>query len=317
MSRQVPLSTFRAFDAAARTGSFTAAANELGLTPSAVSHAIRKLEQGLGVALFERDARGIVQLTPHGDALKLHVANAFGELRRALDVVSTHSPGLLRLHCAPSFAFQWLMPRLPRLLQQCPGIDVHLSAGSDYMAQFQSDQIDADLVYGVPARTEGFVVIPLGSDTILPLCTPEQAKSIREPADLQNAALIEGYNRHVRWAAWFAANGLVYLPRRGLRFDRSHLTIAAATYGMGVVLESLRLAERELASGQLVAPLQGRAKDLKVCDYYLVFPEITKNRWSLQLFISWLQAEIGPGFGAAPTTQERDLSISFQTMIQS
>ena len=188
MAKQVPLSLFRAFDAAARIGSFTGAANELGLTPSAVSHAIRRLENGLGVALFERDARGIVQLTPHGDALKLHVANAFGELRRALDVVSTHSPGLLRLHCAPSFAYQWLLPRLPRLLQHCPGIDVHLSAGSDFMAQFQSDQIDADLVYGIPARTEGFVVIPLGADTALPLCTPELAKAIHEPADLQKTS---------------------------------------------------------------------------------------------------------------------------------
>ena len=94
------------------------------------------------------------------------------------------------------------------------------------------------------------------------------------------------------------------------------MTIAAATFGMGIVLESLRLAERELANGRLVAPLLGRAKDLKVCDYYLVFPEITKNRQVLRLFISWLQTEIGPGFGDAPTAQERDLFISFQTAIE-
>jgi len=292
MAQQVPLSILRAFEAAGRTGSFSSAAVELHLTPSAVSHAIRKLEHGLGVTLFERKGR-LVQLTPHGEALMLHVGRAFDDLRRGMDVVSTHAPGLLRLHSAPSFATQWLTPRLPRFLDQHPGIDIQLAAGTNYM-HFQTDELDADIVYGLP-RQEGFIVLPLGEETITPLCTPKLAESIHTPADLLNCPLIDGYNKHVRWSMWFGANGLTASPGSAMRFDRSHLAIAAATLGMGVVLDSTRMAERELARGQLVAPLAGRAKDIRYP--FLVFPLIARMRRPLRLFIAWLESELGIAFG--------------------
>jgi DNA-binding transcriptional LysR family regulator len=107
----VPISAIRAFEAAARTGSFRDAANELHLTPSAVSHAIRKLESTMSTTLFERSARS-VRLTPAGENLMRHAGAAFDNLRLGMEEVAGRGPQLLRVHCAPSFAAQWLAPSL-------------------------------------------------------------------------------------------------------------------------------------------------------------------------------------------------------------
>jgi DNA-binding transcriptional LysR family regulator len=268
MLQHVPLSFLRVFEAAGRTGSFRAAAVELNLTPSAVSHAIRKLEQALGIALFERNTRN-VRLSYEGEALMRHVSRAFDELRRGMDVVSTRGPNLLRLHCAPSFAAQWLTPRLADFLKQHPGVEVRIAAGTDY-TRFNTDEFDADIVYG-SARVEGLIVVPLGEETIAPMCAPDLAAMIATPSDLFNQVLIQSDSKQIQWADWFAANGLVAPPPNGSRFDRSFIAIAAAAEGLGVALESTRLAERELASGRLVMPLDRRAVAVRYIGHNLVF----------------------------------------------
>ena len=149
----------------------------LNLTPSAVSHAIRKLEQVLGLPLFERDSRH-VSLTYEGEVLMRHVSRAFDELRRGMEVVSTRGPKLLRLHCAPSFAAQWLTPRLARFKQE-PRHRGAPCGGTDY-TRFNSDEFDADIVYG-PPRVEGLIVVPLGHETIAPMCAPHLAATIERP----------------------------------------------------------------------------------------------------------------------------------------
>src|ERR671917_2061067 len=140
MPLPLPLSALRAFEAAARTGSFRAAAEDLSLTPSAVSHAIRGLEQTLGTALFLRTGR-TVRLTDAGRTLMHHVERGFGELLLGLGSVSMHGPRLLRVHSAPSFAAQWLLPRLRRLLQEVEGLEIRIAAGTDY-ASFTTDEFD-------------------------------------------------------------------------------------------------------------------------------------------------------------------------------
>jgi DNA-binding transcriptional LysR family regulator len=290
MLNQVPLSILRAFEAAGRTGSFRAAAAELALTPSAVSHAVRKLEQTLGASLFLRDNRA-VHLSPEGEALMRHVGRAFDELRRGLEMVSTRGPQLLRLHSAPSFAALWLSPRLGRFLRDHPGIEVRLAAGTDY-TRFLNDEFDADIVYG-PPRLEGLVIIPLGEETVTPLCTADLAREIKTPMDLFNHVLIESETKQVRWPDWFARNGLPAPRPQGVRFDRSFLAIAAAVDGLGITLESTRLAEREITSGRLVRPLAGRAEDIRYVGHQLVFPRSTRQRHSLRLFTKWLGVELG------------------------
>ena len=234
MLQHVPLSFLRAFEAAGRTGSFRAAALVLNLTPSAVSHAIRKLEQALGIPLFKRDTRH-VHLTDEGEVLMRHVSRAFDELRRGMDVVSTRGPKLLRLHCAPSFAAQWLTPRLGDFLRKHASLEVRLAAGTDY-TRFTADEFDADIIYGLP-RVEGLIVVPLGEETIAPMCAPALAATIETPSDLLHHVLIQSDSKQIQWTDWFAANGLAPPPPNGSRFDRSFLAIAAAAEGLGVALE--------------------------------------------------------------------------------
>ncbi|WP_336491333.1 LysR substrate-binding domain-containing protein [Methylobacterium nigriterrae] len=290
MRPPVPLSAVRTFEAAARRRSFKAAASELNLTPSAVSHAVRKLEQALGTALFERDGHSL-DLTAAGEALLDHVSRGFEEINRGFDLVATRAPQLLRLHCAPSFAAQWLTPRLARFLAEHPGFEVRLAAGMDY-ARFITDEFDADIVYG-PPRGEGLVIMPLGQETVTPLCDPERAARISEPADLFDHVLIQSDNKLVRWPLWFERNGIRAPPSAGLRFDRSFLAITAAVDGLGIALESTFLAERELASGRLVAPLADRATNVQYNGHHLVFPAATRRRGPLRVFARWLAAELG------------------------
>jgi DNA-binding transcriptional LysR family regulator len=290
MLQHLPLSFLRVFEAAGRTGSFRAAALVLNLTPSAVSHAIRKLEQVLGLPLFERDRRQ-ARLTYEGEVLMRHVSRAFDELRRGMEVASTRGPKLLRLHCAPSFAAQWLTPRLAAFFKQNPSIEVRLAAGTDY-TRFNSDEFDADIVYG-PPRIEGLIVVPLGNEMIAPMCAPHLAATIETPADLFGHTLIQSDTKQIQWADWFAANGLTAPAPNGSRFDRSFLAIAAAAEGLGVALESTRLAERELASGRLIMPLDQKATPIHYVGHNLVFPRHVRQRHPLRTFTKWLLAELG------------------------
>ena len=283
------LSFLRAFEAAARNGSFQEAATELHLSPSAVSHAIRKLELELGAALFEREGRR-VRLTSDGEALVRHVGPAFDDLRRGMDLIYAHGPKILRIHSAPSFAAQWLTPRLPGFLSTHPDMEIRLSAGTDY-TRFANDEFDVDIVYGRPNQ-EGVIVLPLGEEIVTPLCIPKLASLIRRPEDLLRHALIDSDNKKVRWPDWFAANGLSAPPPRGMRFDRSFLAISAAVYGLGIALESTRLAEKEIADGSLVAILSGKAKDIRYVGHFLVFPRIALRRQVLRIFADWITAEL-------------------------
>ena len=286
----LPLGALRAFEAAARTGSFRAAAQDLGISASAVSHAIRKLEDLMGVALFDREGR-VVHLNPVGEALRQSVSAGFDELRHGLERASGRSSNLLRLHCAPSMAAQWLMPRLRRLIADHPGLDIRLSASTQY-PRFLNDDFDADICYG-PPRQEGLSVIGLGEEIVRPLCAPDVAERIRVPTDLYDHALIESEHKRVRWNAWFLANQLTPPSPRGSRFDRSFMAIAAAADGLGVALESTRLAEREIAQGRLVAPLDGIGQDLRYIGHFLVFPAKAKPRRSVRIFADWIVQELG------------------------
>lgn len=291
MLANVSLPGLRVFETVARRGSFKAAASELNLSASAVSHAIINLERAMGVSLFEREGRP-VRLTVSGEVFMRHVSAAFDELRRGLDMVATQQGRqVLRLHSAPSFASAWLSPRLPAFLAEHPGIEVRLSAGTDY-SRFLNDDFDADIVYG-PVRVAGVEAIPIAEETVTPLCSPRMAERIRAPADLIDLNLILSDNKQVRWPHWFEANGMSVVTSHGIRFDRSTLALAAAVDELGVALESTLLAEREIAAGRLVAPLAGRSVDLKYVGHHLVFPRQTRHRRVVRSFIEWLGRETG------------------------
>jgi LysR family glycine cleavage system transcriptional activator len=289
MLTSVSLKGIRAFEAVARLRSFRAAADELNLTPSAVSHAVTALERAMGVGLVDRTSRG-GRLTDRGEAFYFHVRQAFDHLRLGLEETSLAAPRFLRLHAAPSFAAAWLTPRLQRFLALHPGIEVRLSAGTDY-SRFSNNDFDADIVYG-PVRASNVVATPITEETVAPMCTPALAETIKTPADLLRCHLIQSDNKMVRWPQWFEANDLVAPPQLGVRFDRSFLAIAAAGDGLGVALESTLLAERDLASGRLVMPLAGRARDVTYIGHHLVVPRLERANKLVAVFAEWLRSEI-------------------------
>src|ERR1700750_3268755 len=120
------------------------------------------------------------------------------------EVASARSSNLLRIHCAPSLATQWLMPRLRGLIEKHPELEVRLAAGTDY-PHFRNDEFDIDICEG-PPRQEGMAVLPLGEEIVRPMCAPSFAGAIHEPANLLKLPLIESEQKRVRWNAWFATN---------------------------------------------------------------------------------------------------------------
>ncbi|MGZ9718980.1 LysR substrate-binding domain-containing protein [Rhizobium miluonense] len=286
------LSAMRIFESAARLGSFRAAAEELRLSPSAVSHAISKLERDLGTALFERTTRNVV-LTLSGQTLLNHASSAFEELRRGVDMISSNKSQLLRLHCAPSFAAQVLSPRLPQFLRENPGIEVRVAASTNY-ARFVDGLFDADVVYGEPFNREDLIVIPLSEEIVSPLCAPELAHQIKSPRDLLHQPLIRSDLKRIQWVDWFEANDLGPPPPPSMSFDRSFLALDAAVNGLGVALESDVLARRELESGKLVRPLHRICRDNRYIGHYLAYPKSGSQRRLARIFADWLTRQCQP-----------------------
>jgi DNA-binding transcriptional LysR family regulator len=288
--RRVPLSSLRVFEAVGRSGSFNLASLELGISASAVSHSIRKLEETIELQLFERTTRE-VHLTVKGRLLLEHVQRGLDEMQRGFALAHATEPPPLRLHTAPSFATQWLMPRLARFVETHPAIDLRFSASTDY-AQFENDDFDFDIVYGEPRQSLNERV-PLAVEHLTPLCSPQLAAHIHSPQDLYGLRLIQCDVQMLQWKGWFEANHLMPPHHYALRFDRSTMAIAAAVNGMGIVLESTLLAEGELKSGALVAPLRSVTHDIQYIGHYLVYPRRRTRHEAAEAFKKWLLDELG------------------------
>lgn len=249
------LNALRAFEAAARLGSFTAAGRELHVTPSAISHQVRALEEELGVALFERRHRGLA-LTPAG-------ATAFDASRQALDQLAR---GLRRVRAArrgpgltvsvlPSFAASWLVPRLPRFQAEHPGIDLRLHA-TQALADLRGGEADVAIRYG-RGRYPGLLSERLLSDEAFPVCTPELAARLGTPSDLGRIVLLhdEVGPAHGGWREWLDRAGARGVDAgRGVRFGDARLLHQAAAAGQGVALARSTLVADDLAAGRLVRP---------------------------------------------------------------
>jgi len=285
MLRMPSLPAVRVFEAAARLGSFRAASEELHLSPSAVSHAISKLERDFGVSLFERHTRKVA-LTPAGQTLLSHASNAFEELRRGVEMISSNKNHLLRVHCAPSYAAQVLSPLLPDFLCKNPGVEVRIAANTAY-ARFVDGLFDVDIVYGEPQRREDLIVIPLVEEVVAPVCSPKLAERLKSPRDMNRLPLIRSDLKRIQWKDWFELNNLGSPPPPTMSFDRSFLALDAAANDLGIALESNLLAHRDLHNGRLVRPLVG-CRDGRYIGHYLAYPKTGAQRRLAKLFAHWL-----------------------------
>ncbi|TKC88003.1 transcriptional regulator GcvA [Trinickia terrae] len=290
MHNRITLKSIQAFEAAARLSSFALAADELFVTPSAISHQVKLLEEQLSVRLFHRVHRAVV-LTDSGRQYAEEIAAAFARIDAATRHIGRAAKSdILTVHATPSFATQWLMPRLARFSALNPDIDVRLNASST-PADLTADAVDVDIRYGArKLQPVGTIVLELPPETIVPLCAPQLVNGehpIRATADLQHHTLIHSESCLVGWRDWMRLDRKTRLDiTRGPRFDRSFMSISAAVDGLGVCLESLLLVQRELETGRLVAPL-GMA-GLKVHGYTLNLLKSRADLPKLRSFQDWL-----------------------------
>lgn len=256
MRRLPPLSALRAFEAAARHGSFKLAANELAVTPTAISHQIRFLEDYTGLRLFERQVRKVV-LTDAGAALYPVLRdgfNAFEMVLRALAANKTRRQ--VTISATNAFMARWLAPRVAEFRRVHPDIDLELHA-SDQALDLDAEPADLAIRYG-RGPYPGMVSEALFADRFAPLASP--ALGVSGPADLAAFPLIDfkwsrQHPLNPTWKNWFAAAGLPWLAPRGqLRFSDEGHAIQAALAGQGIALLSLDLLADELAAGRLVQP---------------------------------------------------------------
>ncbi|NPT61273.1 LysR family transcriptional regulator [Paraburkholderia sp. 5N] len=279
----------RAFEAAARLHSFALAARELCLTPSAISHQVKELEEYFGRPLFIRRNR---RIEPTPEALRLldSVSRVFDVLESACAEVSLapHAQ-VLAVHCPPSFAVKWLAPRLSDFARHYPDITLRLSTGPEPLDLNRAQEIDVTISYGSALDRPGVVTVPLGREPLVPMCSPallERAATVEQL--VQQATLIDSPLSRVTWRDWFEANAMPMPERPRPSFDRAALAISAAVDGMGLVLESVRLAERELARGELVEIGRDRFVRFERETHFLSCRTTEINQPRLAAFRQWL-----------------------------
>ena len=292
-----PLKALLAFEAACRLGSFAAGAEELGVTPSAVSHQLQQLEDFLGVELFTRRA-GRAVLTGAGRAYAVEIASAFEVIMNATTVVAPQSQaGHLVVASSPSFAAKWLQPRLPSFLESNPGLKVRVSTLSGHEA-LNKDRCDIAIVFGRPPAGQGQVE-PLLAERLCPLCSPGLVVQLglRTPDDLSRATLIHSANE-LTWSEYLRSIGKPELRHsHDLWLDRSTMAIEAAVAGLGVILESELLAQQELRDGRLVAPFGAGEFAVESASYFLVRPAGFRNSSQVARFEVWLRASLAEDIG--------------------
>lgn len=289
--RRIPsFPALRAFESAARLGSFARASAELHLTPSAVSHQIRALERWFGRALFRRANRQAT-LTSDGQRLLAGLSSAFDAIEAVCAELSPPPPSSLAVHCTPSFAAKWLGPRLPAFVETHPGIAIRLSTSADPVDLGRHEEIDILIAYGRPPRGAGLTVESLGPEEIAALCTPEVARAVGpvRRGTVERFTRLDSSFSPVRWPDWFAHNGLpAPLGAAGAAFDRGSLVISAAVQGLGVALETLRFAQDEIGAGQLVRLGDGRLRSLRRDLHFICYRERDGTLEKIQAFRRWL-----------------------------
>jgi len=290
-ARLPPLKSLIAFEAAARHGSFTQGAQEIGITASAVSHHIQQLEDFLGVPLFQRYA-GRAVLTVAGRTYSRELEQAFGAIANATSLIAPQSQaGSLAIAVPNSFSTKWLQPRLENFLKANPHFRVRLATLHTH--ELDANRYDIAIAHG-PQPPGLKLVEPLLIERLRPLCSPQLARELdlSDPKDLANATLIHS-NNPLNWVDYFRRIGTPPLrPAHDLWLDRSAMAVEAAVNGLGVVLESEIIAEEELRDGRLIAPFSDPRFHVENVSYYLIRSSSLRNAAEVAAFEKWLRAEI-------------------------
>lgn len=283
------LTGLRAVEAVARCGSLQKAAQELGVSISAVSQQVGRTEKQLGHTIFERSAAGL-RPTPFGRDFAARLGAGFREISGALAMAEETSSNTLVVSVAPSFASKWLLPRLSRHFERYPDVLLRIDA-STRLADPDNSDVDIGIRLG-RGNWPGVRIETLLDLEVLPVCSPRIAEDLHEIADLSRSWEITDENAMFSWDAWFAAAGsppVALLP--GARFTDPMLCLDSAVAGHGVMLAWHLLAADALADGRLVAPFPVCARiDLS---YYFVTASSRRESPKVRAFKAWLREEIG------------------------
>ena len=291
-----PLSALRAFEAAARLQSFSKAADELNVTPAAISHQIAALEADLGVSLFNRRNRA-VELTASARVLLPGLSEGFSGILNSVRRLRSHNDtGTLTVTVSPSFAGKWLVQRLHRFQEQYPAIDVRISA-TDALVDLTRGDFDIAIRYGT-GRYPGLAVELLMKNEVFPACSPALLRDgppLETPADLRNHVLLHDQQTDrdplaPSWPMWLKAAGVNDAQAsHGLSFSANVLALEAAIAGHGVTLAYSTTAAADIAAGRLV-----RLFSLSLPDtfaYYIAAEASALERPKVKAFRDWLRQE--------------------------
>jgi LysR family glycine cleavage system transcriptional activator len=301
MRRLPPLTALRVFEAVGRAGNVRAAAKELNVTPAAVSHQIRLLEDHVGAELFIRGGRGLV-LTRAGSQFYQHVSDAFDHLVEAARNIPGARAQTVRVHSLPSFASCWLVPRLARFYAANPGIDVEISTVGDLGQPLDLNALGVDFAIRVGIsenQWSGVRSEKLVHEQMFPVCAPALLQGnnpLRAPSDMARYTLLQVSRRAEGWPEWFAAAHAHGLPCReldpdhGPKFDTIQMAITAAIEGMGIAMGRLPLVEDHLESGALVEPFALRVTSRNA--YWLLSAGQVPLSEGAATFRAWMRGEL-------------------------
>jgi len=297
MDRLPPLNAIRAFEAAARHLSITLAAEELNVTPGAVSRQIKGLEDALGLQLLRRGHRQIALTRPGSDYYRA-VTKALEMLREATRRLKRRGQRQpLKIRAYTTFAMRWLIPRLSGFHAAHPGIEVLLKASLDPV-DFRKEDIDGAIRLG-DGHWPGAHSVRLVDNILAPVASPALLKAgprLRRPADLAQHTLLHSIARPDDWARWLEAAGLSDKvdARAGMTYESSAMAYAAAVEGQGVAMAQLFLVEKDLADGRLVLPVR-KTLDMGDHTYYLLTPAHREETAHMRSFRLWLLEQFGAG----------------------
>jgi LysR family glycine cleavage system transcriptional activator len=287
---QIPFRSIIVFHAVARAGSVSRAAEELRVTPSAVSQQIQALEMHLGTALTVRVGRNI-SLTEAGERYFEMIGR---EIEHIADVTQhvrgVRSATTLTVRATPSVSSKWLLPRLHSFVDANPDIELRLD-GTNEPTDFHTENVDIEIRHG-EGDWPGLFVEGLGKERFFPLCAPSlKAPASLTAAELTSHRLIHSVKSQLQWPRWFFEAGIEAEKRwRRVLFDRSYMAIDAALDGIGIALESDLLAWRELRDGRLICPVR-HPPDISLTTQWIICPHNHLRHRKTRTFLEWLRAE--------------------------
>jgi LysR family glycine cleavage system transcriptional activator len=289
MNKPMPsLNALRAFVAVGKHGTLKGAAAELFVTPSALSHQIKNMEDMLNIQLFQRSKAGL-SLTDAGHLIHKDLEQSFSLIQQALQKLNTNPKNhVLNISMLSTFAMRWFIPRLSSFQKQYPDVEVRIST-SIHEVDFAHEDMDCAIRSG-HGQWQGLHTEYLFTETFTPVCNPEIASHLHSPEDLEGFTLLHARLRPDDWQVWLKAVGANIQITREQTFETRNFAIQAAVDGLGIAIVDPSLVAEDINSGRLITPFSKALADKSA--YYFVYPKKQVSNQAIQQLQDWLLQQI-------------------------